>query len=57
MNDRLKIDEHESQDVKWNRGLDIDKTIKIILEFLSKGNEKNISIIDARINNQIIING
>ncbi len=36
---------------------EIDKTIKIILEFLSKGNEKNISIIDARINNQIIING
>ena len=36
---------------------EIDKTIKIILEFLSKNNKKNISIIDARINNQIIING
>ncbi len=23
MNDKLKIDEHETQDVKWNRGLDI----------------------------------
>ena len=23
MNDKLKIDSHESQDVKWNRGLDI----------------------------------
>ena len=23
MNDKLKIDEHESQDQKWNRGLDI----------------------------------
>ena len=23
MDDRLKIDEHESQDQKWNRGLDI----------------------------------
>jgi hypothetical protein len=23
MNDKLKIDQHESQDVKWNRGLDI----------------------------------
>lgn len=23
MNDKLKIDVHESQDVKWNRGLDI----------------------------------
>ena len=36
---------------------EIDKTIKIILEFLSKNNKNNISIIDARINNQIIING
>ena len=36
---------------------EIDKTIKIILEFLSKNNKRNISIIDARINNQIIING
>ena len=23
MNDKLKIDSHESQDVKWNRSLDI----------------------------------
>ena len=23
MNDKLKIEEHESQDQKWNRGLDI----------------------------------
>lgn len=36
---------------------EIDKTIKIILEFLSKNNKNDISIIDARINNQIIING
>ena len=36
---------------------EIDKTIKTILEFLYENDKKNISIIDARINNQIIING